>query len=103
MAEMITDARGRSLEVQKLSRREIMRLMRQWGAASNVEMWVGNALIAANARSIDGVPVPMPNTIDQAEALVDRLDDPGLTAVAEWLAAQRESSDLAAAKDAVKN
>jgi hypothetical protein len=58
----ITDARGRSLEVRRLSRRETMRLMRQWGQASNVEAWLGNSLVASCVRAIDGVPVPVPAT-----------------------------------------
>jgi hypothetical protein len=98
----ITDSRGRSLEVRRLSRRETMRLMRQWGQASNVEAWLGNSLLAACVRAIDGVPVPMPNTPDQVENLVEKLDDAGLRAVAEWLQEQ-QPEDLQAVKEAAKN
>lgn len=99
----ITDARGRSLEVQRMTKRVQMRMMRQWGAASNVQMWVGNALIACHVKTIDGIPVPPPLTIDQVEALVDRLDDDGVNAVAEWLNGVNAERDMATERDAVKN
>lgn len=99
----VTDARGRSLEVKRLSRRETMRLMRQWGQASNIETWLGNSLLAACVRGIDGVPVPMPNTVDQVENLADKLDDDGLSAVANWIAEQRANEDPQAVRDAAKN
>jgi uncharacterized protein YidB (DUF937 family) len=100
---VITDARGRSLEVKRLGRRDSMRLMRQWGTASNVETWLGNSLLAACVRAIDNVPVPMPQTVDQVEVLADRLDDAGLRAVADWLAAQQAEVDPQAVRDAAKN
>jgi hypothetical protein len=96
------DARGRSLEVRRLSRRETMRLMRQWGTASNVETWLGNSLVASCVRAIDGVPVPVPATPDQVEILVDKLADAGLRAVADWLSEQ-QPEDTQAVKEAAKN
>jgi uncharacterized protein YidB (DUF937 family) len=98
----VTDARGRTLEVRRLGRRETMRLMRMWGTASNVETWLGNGLVAASVKAVDGVPVPLPVTVDQVEALADKLDDAGLRAVADWIAAQ-PAADLADLRDAAKN
>ena len=93
--ETITASDGRSIEVKKLSRRETMKLMRQWGAASDVQVWLGNAIVAAHARSVDGVPLPTPNTPDMAEASVERLGDAGVQAVVDWLSDVR-SEDLTA-------
>jgi hypothetical protein len=98
----ITDARGRALDVRRLSRRETMRLMRQWGQASNVETWLGNSLVAACVRTVEGVPVPTPVTPDLVENLVDKLDDAGLRAVADWLSEQQPDA-LPAVKEAAKN
>lgn len=97
--EIVTDARGRQIEVRKLTRRETMRFMRQWGTASDVQMWMGNALIAAHAKSIDGVPLPAPISADMVEAVVDRLDDDGIQAVADWVVAARADAN----PDTIKN
>ena len=54
--ESVTDSLGRIIEVRRVSRREAMRLMRQWGgAACGVDLWLGNAMIAACARTIAGI------------------------------------------------
>ncbi len=102
MSEVIETKAGRRLEVQRLSRRESMRLMRQWGKASEVSIWFGQALLAACVRTLDGVPVLMPDNPDKVEALVEKLDDDGLVAVADWLERQ-SSDDPKEFKDAVKN
>lgn len=100
--ETITDAAGRQIEVRRVSRRESMRFMRQWGAACNVQMWLGQAILAACARSIDGVPQPAPATPDQVEILVERLDDVGLEAIGTWLEAQA-GQNAEGFKEAAKN
>lgn len=100
----ITDQKGRALEVRRPTRRDSMRLMRGWGTACNVEMWVGQAMLAATCRSIDGVPIPLPTTADQAESLVDRLEDEGLNAIAEWLTEQNAAAPNATTEiEAAKN
>lgn len=95
---IITDQKGRALEVKRLSRRESMRLMRGWGTGCNVEAWLGNALLAASCRGIDGVPIPLPSAPERVEDLVDRLDDAGIDAIAEWITAQSEAAPNAAAE-----
>lgn len=91
-SEVITDARGRQIEVRRVGRRDSMRLMRAWGTACNVQVWLGQALLASCAKSVDGVPLPSPGTADQAEMLVERLDDDGLEAIGAWLQEQSEKS-----------
>lgn len=100
--ETITDSLGRTIEVRRPSRLESMRFTRQWGVACNVEVWIGNAMLGAVARSIDGVPMPAPATADAAERNVDRLGDEGLTAIAEWLQTQG-GADADAEKAVSKN
>jgi hypothetical protein len=97
--ETVVDVDGRNIEVKKLLRRESMKLMRLWGAASDVQVWLGNAIVAAHAKSIDGVPLPTPSTPDMAEANVERLGDAGIQAVVDWMAAARDEDALAAAKN----
>ena len=102
-SETITDANGRQIEVRRVTRRESMRLMRGWGAACNVQIWLGQAMLSACARSIDGVPCPIPATPDQAEALAERLDDTGLEAVGAWLQAKAEAAGGDDFKEVAKN
>jgi hypothetical protein len=97
--ETVVDVDGRNIEVKKLLRRESMKLMRLWGAASDVQVWLGNAIVAAHAKSIDGVPLPLPSTPDMAEANVERLGDAGIQAVVDWMAAARDEDARAAAKN----
>ncbi len=44
--------------------------------------WLGIALLACSVTAIDDVPVPMPGTELQIEALVARLGDTGIAAAA---------------------
>ncbi len=89
----IEDSLGRQLEVKRLSRRELMRYMRQWGEASNITNWFGQAIIAVTVVSLDGKPVPQATTVDRVEATVDMLGAEGFDAVAQWLAAQGETEE----------
>ena len=44
--------------------------------------WLGLAILAASVTAIDGVPVPLPSTEAHIEAMVARLGDHGLSAIA---------------------
>lgn len=99
--ETITDARGRQIDVELLDTLKRRRFLRNMGAAADVQVWLGEALVAAQARSIDGVPVVLPATPDQADALVARLDADGINAIAEWLQGKAEARLSGA--DAAKN
>lgn len=98
----VTDSKGRVLEVKRLTRREVMRHMRQWGTASNVTDWLANALISAAVRSIDGKPIPVATTPDQIEAISEMLGQEGAEAVAKWFQEDGEP-DLATARADAKN
>lgn len=80
----ITDARGRRISVRRLSALDRMRLYAAAGPElSNNIQWIGVAAVAASCAAIDGDPVPKPASRMQVEALVERLDDDGLEAIAE--------------------
>lgn len=88
MSEVIHDSNGRELEVASLTTREQMRLMRACGPAADTQVYLINAIMAATVRGIDGVPVPFPRTPDEVDALADKVDGPGLSAVQKWLEAR---------------
>jgi hypothetical protein len=83
-SETVQDILGRNIELRKLGRREIMRHMRLWGPACNVEQWMALALMAASCRSIDGVPIPATDTPDRVEMVADMLGQEGLDAIGKW-------------------
>ena len=85
VSEEVTDSRGRVLSVRRTTKLEIRRLTRACGPAADTDRWFGEVAIAAQVRAIDGVPVMIPTNADQADQMVAKLDDDGITAVAEWL------------------
>ena len=79
-----TDARGRVIGVRRLSPLDRMRLFAAAGPElSKNEQWIGAAALAASCCSIDGDQVPKPASRLQIEALVERLDEDGLQAIAD--------------------
>lgn len=81
--EQITDDRGRILTVRTIGPRDRMRLFKAIGPVnSRNDPYVGTATLAYSVSEIDGEPVPIPATEIAVEALVDRLGDDGINAVA---------------------
>jgi hypothetical protein len=82
------DPAGRSLEVRRIGALDRLRLFKALGAvlADNAP-YLGMAMLASSVCAIDGVPVPAPVTEGQIEALVQRLGDAGIEAVADCLSA----------------
>jgi hypothetical protein len=82
----VTDARGRVIGVKKIGALDRMRMFEAVGAEnSKNEPYLGYASLAFHVGSIDGDPVTRPGTKAQLEALIQRLDDDGMNAVAEKL------------------
>jgi hypothetical protein len=96
-APEVTDAKGRRLALRRLTALDKLRLFKAAGPnlAQN-QPWLGMAVLAASVAAIDDVPVPPPATEGQIEALVNRLGDPGLAAIATGLTAEGPPADLAA-------
>lgn len=86
-APVVTDAAGRTLSLRRLTALDKLRLYKAAGPllAQNAP-WLGVALLAASVTAIDEVPVPPPATEAQIEALVARLGEDALAAIADALA-----------------
>lgn len=97
----VTDSDGRRLDLRVLNALDKLRLFKAAGPAlSRNEPWLGMALLACSVSAIDDVPVPMPADERGIEALVQRLGDAGLAAVAGALAPEpNQRAQAAAAKN----
>lgn len=79
----VVDARNRRIKIRKLNALDRMRLLEAIGATgSEIPQYLGYAVLAASVVSIDGSVESPPATKKQLEAMVQRLDDEGLNAVA---------------------
>jgi hypothetical protein len=80
----VTDALGRRIAVRKLGVLERLRVFRAAGPTlSGNQPWLGMAMLACSVTAVDDVPVPMPGNEQQIEAMVGRLGDAGIAAVAD--------------------
>jgi hypothetical protein len=96
-APEVTDAQGRRLALKRLTALDKLRLFKAAGPGlSQNQPWLGMAVLAASVAAIDDIPVPPPGTEAQIEALVARLGDPGLAAIATGLDSAAPPVDLAA-------
>jgi hypothetical protein len=88
-APTITDADGRSITLRRLTALDKLRLFKAAGPilAQN-QPWLGMAVLACSVVAIDGVPVPAPANELQIEAMVGRLGDAGISAIAASLSVE---------------
>ena len=85
-SQTVIDADGRRLEVRRLTALDKLRLFKVAGPSlSQNEMWLGMAMLAYSVAAIDDIPLPIPVSELQIEALVGRLGDAGISAVAQAL------------------
>ena len=86
---VVRDADGRELVLRRMTALDRLRLFKAIGPVlSQNNPYLGMAMLAASVVAIDTVPVPPPVTEGQIEALVARLGDVGIAAVAAQLAAE---------------
>jgi len=82
-ASTVTDARGRSLSLRRLTALDKLRLFKAAGPVlAQNQPWLGMAVLACSVAAVDDVPIPPAVTEGQIETLVARLGDDGLAAVA---------------------
>ena len=102
---VVTDARGRKIEVRKLKTLDRMRLFELVGAENSMnDRYLGYATLAFSVVGINGDALPRPDSKLALEALVQQLDDDGFEAVAksfvDSIASAPSADEL---KDQVKN
>jgi hypothetical protein len=88
-AKTVQDRLGRTLALRRLTALDKLRLFKAAGPilAQN-PLWLGMATLASAVTDIDTIPVPPPANEAQIEALVARLGDEGIAAIAAALAAE---------------
>ena len=95
----VTDSRGRTIKIKKLSALDRMRLFRAMGAVhAENRMAAAYASAAAAVTELEGTHVPSPINELQLDAIVGRLDEDGLEAVVNGLAALSPASEDIAAE-----
>ena len=100
----VSDAKGRKIGLKKLNPLDRLKLFEVIGPDnSRNEAYVGYAALAFLVSSIDGEPVARPANKIQLEALVQRLDDDGMDAIAAHLAEQAKDQQDQEDKAALKN
>ena len=92
----VEDASGRAIVLRRLNALDKLRLFKAVGPvlAQNAP-YLGMAMLACAVVEIDGVPIPPPATEAQIEALVSRLGDAGIAAVAAALGGLSDTSEIA--------
>ncbi len=81
---VVTDETNRRLVVKRLTALDTLRLFKAAGPVlAHNQAWLSLAMLAVAVVEIDGVPVPTPANEAQVEALVDRLGEVGLNAIAD--------------------
>jgi hypothetical protein len=101
----VKDERGREITVRRLKTLDRMRLLEMVGAENSLnDRYLGYATLAHCVVGIDGDPIPVCNSKVALEAVVQRLDDDGINAVASAVAANFMASKTAdEVKDTIKN
>ena len=81
--QFVHTADGVRLTLRRLNALDKLRLFKAAGPTlAQNEPWLGMAVLACSVVAIDDVPVPTPSTEAQIEAMVARLGDTGIAAVA---------------------
>ena len=79
----VVDETGRRLRLRTLTALDTLRLLKAAGPVlAQNQPWLSMAMLAVAVTEIDGIPVPTPVSEAQIEAIVERLGDVGLTAIA---------------------
>ncbi len=83
---IVMDGQGRQLNLRRLTALDRLRLFKAAGPVlSQNDRWLGMAMLAVSVAAIDDIPIPQPGNEQQIEALVHRLGDAGIAAVAATL------------------
>ena len=93
----VAAADGRRITLRRLNALDRLRLFKAAGPVlAHNQPWLGMAALAWCVTAIDGVPVPVPGNEAQIEALIGRLGDVGIDAVAAALDAEIDRTEALA-------
>jgi hypothetical protein len=85
-AHSVVDSLGRRLTLRSLTALDKLRIFKAAGPQLALNQpWLAMALLASSVTAIDDIPIPSPSTETQIEALVGRLGDSGIEAVAQTI------------------
>jgi hypothetical protein len=99
--QVVTDTEGRRLTLRRLTALDKLRLFKAAGPllAQN-QPWLGMAVLASSVEAIDNVPMPQPVNELQIEAMIGRLGDAGIAAIAQALRQDAEPTTAEVADSA---
>lgn len=100
---LVTDETGRVIKLKKPGVLAQYRLIEALGDSASNAVYVRMVLPIIYVASIDGDPVTVPSSKMQVEALIQRLDEAGISAVVEGVSVNFGQSDPDADKAALKN
>lgn len=98
----ITDARGRRITLKKPGVLGQFRLVKILGESAQNQVYVGMVLPLIFVSEIDGEPVHFPQSEREVDALIQRLDEDGITAVMNGVQEHFGQADPEADKTAIK-
>lgn len=85
-ARTIVDSLGRRLTIRSLTALDKLRIFKAAGPELALNQpWLAMAMLASSVTAINDIPIPPPSTETQIEALVGRLGDSGIEAIAETI------------------
>jgi len=97
----VLDTLGRRLALRKLTALDKLRLLKAAGPELAMNQpWLSMAMLAVSVAAIDDVPIPRPSTEAQIEALVGRLGDEGIEAVADIIGPSIDTNEAVLAATA---
>lgn len=99
----VTDAKGRVITLKKPGVLAQFRLIEALGETAKNEVYMGMVLPLIFIAAIDGDAVLTPTRKSEVEALIQRLDEPGITAVVSGVQEHFGQSNPEADKAALKN
>jgi hypothetical protein len=100
-ARSIIDNLGRNLTLRSLSALDKLRLFKAAGPELALNQpWLAMAILASSVTAIDDIPVPQPSNESQIEALVNRLGDAGIEAIAQTIDPLYDIDDAEQVKNA---
>ncbi len=83
MNEIIQDRTGRTISLRRVGVVEQLRLFKVVGPElSENRAYIGLARVAASVAEIEGIPIPFPSSEVSIEAVLERLGEEGVSAVA---------------------